>query len=100
MNKKSTFEPCLDRYGTRLASIYRRGTSFYASLRLPGGSARFRLLLNEAGKPVTTLNEAITAKSRLMAARDAGLLGKARAPAFKQYACRYIAHLHLSGAKG
>ena len=93
------FTQCLDQFGTRLHSLYERSGQFYASIRPTGGSSRLRLLLNEAGKPVTTLDAALQAQKRLVAAKHAGVLIKGRLPGFKDYVRRYLRHLSATGAK-
>jgi integrase len=98
--KKYPFIKCCDSRGRELRGLWRRNWRFYCQMQIPGKGSRRVPLLDEQGRPVETVAEAVKARNRLLADRDAGRTpGPSITPPFSDYYLHYISWLESTKAK-
>lgn len=97
---KYRFIKCRDARGRELRGLWQRNGRFYCQMQIPGIGNRRVPLLDEHGKPVETVAEAVKARNRLLADRDAGRTpGPRITPLFSDYYNHYVSWLESTKAK-
>ena len=98
--KKYAFIKCCDARGHEIRGLWRRNWRFYCQMQIPGKGIRKVPLLDERNKPVETVAEAVKARNRLLADRDAGRApGPSITPLFSDYYIHYVSWLESTKAK-
>ena len=97
---KYAFIKCCDSRGREVRGLWRRNWRFYCQMQIPGKGVRKVPLSDEHGRQVETVAEAVKARNRLLADRDAGRTpGPSITPLFSDYYNHYLLWLESTKAK-